>query len=1209
MILLFKKYYRIIFAFLFTFLFIGYYLEVFSVNYSRSITEFKKDFSELEYKLDTYLNQETNRIITNGDTKIWSSYVPNKEINLHIYKNDSLIFWSTNQLPILRFADIHFPSNGVLHLQNGWYYSKIKQYKNYTIATSFLIKNDYSYENKALINEFSPAFSLPFSAYIILDQETGYPIFSKDQSYLFSILPNEYQLSKGAESFVLMLLLIVTIGCWLITLFHFNLKTPKKWNWILPLLIIFLRVLSIKFVWFGFMHETESFASSLYGTNEWFPNFFEYIINCLLIVYLIFFLKNKLTELPKKRFSIYIVFLFLISSWVLWIFILFLNRGLIENSSIPLVVDKLFSLNQYSIIAIASIGLLYYCFFLFFKEIIIAFKKQKFSFKIAILLQSIIGFIYFIYEFYFGNNLLFSSISPLILSLILVINVYKSKKSLRIAYGLSFLFLFSLLTTINLNEFNTRKESGERELYANQLASEKDIVTEVEYNLISQKISSDEFLQKFIHSPYPIGLSDFEDGMERRIFNGFWERYEMGFNLFDENNQSLIISKSNKEDDFNELNSILKKHGSISEIDSNLYFINDYTGHFSYISKQPLYKADSSILYLFCTFKSKKIPEEIGFPRLLISSKAKVFEPLENYSIAKYYDSHLVTKYGKFNYPSSDLALNNWKELKTGYYNSDNYNHYVYRKSTKDVIVLSAQNMTMLEFITSFSYLFTFFGLLLLPALYHFKFSEIFSNSFSLALKIQVVLISLVFLSLLAFGWGSGVFVSNQYNEFTNDVIREKLNSVEAEMKDKLGNQSELKIQDQGNYIELLLQNFARVFVTDINLYDQKGHIIATSRPKVFNVGLLSEQMNSEAFFQVDVKDKSEFIHQENIGSLGYSSAYTPFYNNEGKLLAYLNLQHFGQQKDFENQIQHFLVAIINVFMLLLAISILIAVFVSSWVTSPLRLLQESFSNVKFGKHNQQIQYSKKDEIGALVKDYNQKLEELEFTAQQLAKSERESAWREMAKQVAHEIKNPLTPMKLSIQQLQRIYDPNDVNSKAKIDKVAFSIIEQIDALTKIANEFSTFAKMPRPNETRFDLKPLIENVIEVFNDEEKVEISFTSAVHTCDVLADKDLMLRVFNNLIKNAIQSIPSDRIGLIEVSLKLIEGNYLITVSDNGNGIDQETQDKIFVPYFTTKGTGTGLGLAMVKQIVENHRGLIWFESILNVGTTFFVEIPKG
>ena len=155
MILLFKKYYRIIFALLFTFLFIGYYLKVFSVNYQPSIKEFKKDFKELESKLDTYLKQESKRIIRDGDTKIWSSYTPNKELNLHIYKNDSLIFWSTNQLPILRFADIHFPSNGVLHLQNGWYYSKMLRIKNCQLVASFLIKKDYPYENSTIKNTYN----------------------------------------------------------------------------------------------------------------------------------------------------------------------------------------------------------------------------------------------------------------------------------------------------------------------------------------------------------------------------------------------------------------------------------------------------------------------------------------------------------------------------------------------------------------------------------------------------------------------------------------------------------------------------------------------------------------------------------------------------------------------------------------------------------------------------------------------------------------------------------------------------------------------------------------------------------------------------------------------------------------------------------------------------------------------------------------------
>ena len=395
--------------------------------------------------------------------------------------------------------------------------------------------------------------------------------------------------------------------------------------------------------------------------------------------------------------------------------------------------------------------------------------------------------------------------------------------------------------------------------------------------------------------------------------------------------------------------------------------------------------------------------------------------------------------------------------------------------------------------------------------------------------------------------------------------------------------------------------------MTDINLYDKDGFILGASRPKVFNVGLLSEQMNSSAFYQMDIRDKSEFIHQESIGELNYSSAYAPFYNDKGRLLGYLNLQHFGQQKEFENKIQQFLVAIINVFMLLLAVSIVVAIVVSNWVTSPLRILQDSFSKLKFGKHNQPIEYTKEDEIGALVKNYNKKLEELEFTAQQLAQSERESAWREMAKQVAHEIKNPLTPMKLSVQHLLRVYDPSDPKSTEKLAKVSTSIIEQIDALAKIANEFSSFAKLPRPNEKKMDLLPVLKGVIEVFKEDGNFSLTFNSEVESLYVLADKDLMLRVFNNLIKNAIQAVLEKEDASIHIQVKSTDANYNIEFMDNGSGIKEEVQPKIFVPYFTTKGTGTGLGLAMVKQIIENHRGNITFTSS-EEGTTFFISLPK-
>jgi signal transduction histidine kinase len=679
--------------------------------------------------------------------------------------------------------------------------------------------------------------------------------------------------------------------------------------------------------------------------------------------------------------------------------------------------------------------------------------------------------------------------------------------------------------------------------------------------------------------------------------------------LFDTTGNSLIAGVENHKKVYTDLNEIINNHGKKSEIEPDIFFIQDYTDQYSYIIRQPVVKTDTSQALLYCTLRSKKIPEEIGFPRLLISSEAQVFEPLESYSIAKYHNGRLVNKYGDYNYPFSVKPIRTWKKDKEGYVNYDGYNHYILERSQNDMILLSSQNSTWVEIITSFSYLFSFYGILLFPILFQFNYTPFFRRTLSLAVKIQLVLIGLVFVSLFAFGWGSGIFVKNQYNHYTNDVIREKLASVDIELKNKLGEENHLSITSDGNYMEYLLQKFSKVFVTDINLYDTEGFLLASSRPKVFNIGLLSEQMNPSAVHSFIVRNKSEYVHEERIGELKYASAYLPFINHDGKSLGYLNLQHFGQQQDFEEQIQGFLVAIINVFMLLLAISIVLAIFISNWLTAPLRLLQENFANIRFGKYNQQISYDKEDEIGALVKDYNQKLIELEYTAQQLAQSERESAWREMAKQVAHEIKNPLTPMKLSVQQLLRVYDPNDPNSEKKLQKVAGSIIEQIDALTNIANEFSNFAKMPKPDEVTLDLIPLLENVIEVFRQDNSCKIELSTTEKSILIKADKDQMVRTFNNLINNAIQAIPENREGNVQIILSKENGKIHIELKDNGTGIPEGMRSKIFVPYFTTKSTGTGLGLAMVKQIIENHRGTIDFDSVENIGTSIIIELPEA
>lgn len=1202
-----KKYYLPVLTVFSSLLFVVYFFQTFSTNYENDIKKFKKSFVELDKALDNTLRYQEEGISQNKLSKQWQNVKKDNAINIHIYRNDSLILWNTNQLPIIRFADIHFPSDGLLHLQNGWYYAKMKEVDDYVICCSFLIKQDYSYVNKDLINDFSPELSLPFTANITLEQDSGFPVYNADKEFIFSIHPNEFQTASWTDSIILMLLLLGAMILWLTWASKWIKYINSDYTWVIPLVIVCIRILSLQYNWFGFMYGNIGFDPSLYGTNKWSPNLFEYLLNIAVFVYLINYLTTRLKRLKPSSFNRYFTGILFVLTFTLWFIFLYITRGLIEDSSIPLVIDKLFTLNLFSVLAIGSLGIFFYAYFHFLRAVVQACKHQDITGAQLAVTSFITSCTFFFYEINYGYQLFLSAIFPVVFYELVLYLVYRREKRNLMGTGMVLLLLFSIVTAQNFITLNERKEKAERELFANQLTTERSIVTEVEYASIVPKIKEDNFLRRFIDSPRFMSIADFQEGIERRIFNGFWERYELSFNLFNEDHIPMIDKRNENTNLYDDLQRIIDVSGKMSEIDSSIYFINDYTKQYSYIIRQEIYSKDSVLGILFCTLKSKKIPEEIGFPRLLISSKANVLESLESYSIGKYHNGRLVAKYGSFKYPSFDNVMIPFGVKEKGYFDYREYSHFVIKKSDNNSVVLSVKKNTFFDFITSFSYLFSFFGLLLLPLVFRLNSSKGFSTTLSLALKIQVVFISLVFISLLAFGWGSGIFVSNQYNEFTDDVIREKLNSVEIELKSKLNKIDQLSIMENGNSMQLLLQNYAKVFFTDINMYDVDGYLLASSRPKVFNVGLLSEQMNPIAFKNVKYFKQSEFIQSEKIGQLNYSSAYQPIYNSKNKLLGYINVQHFGQQREFENQIQQFLVAIINVFILLLAISIILAIFISNWLTAPLRILQSSFANVKFGKHNEQILYDKEDEIGALVKDYNKKLEELEFTAQQLAKSERETAWREMAKQVAHEIKNPLTPMKLSVQQLLRTYNPEDPKSAEKLKMVANSIIEQIDALTKIANEFSTFAKMPSPNQEKIELLTLINSIKELFDGTDNIELAVNSSINELYINGDKDQFVRVFNNLIKNAFQAIPKDREGKIEISIDKDNENAIITIKDNGIGIAEDKRFKIFVPYFTTKSTGTGLGLAMVKQIIENHQGTIDFESLEGKGTVFTIRIP--
>ena len=290
----------------------------------------------------------------------------------------------------------------------------------------------------------------------------------------------------------------------------------------------------------------------------------------------------------------------------------------------------------------------------------------------------------------------------------------------------------------------------------------------------------------------------------------------------------------------------------------------------------------------------------------------------------------------------------------------------------------------------------------------------------------------------------------------------------------------------------------------------------------------------------------------------------------------------------------------------MLVLAVVLAYFLSSYITKSFNAISEKMNQISLDRRNEKLDVSTvSSEISSLVNAYNSMVDQLEESASQLAKSEREQAWREMAKQVAHEIKNPLTPMRLSVQSFERKFDPQDPDIIKKVQEYSKTLIQQIDTMSSIASAFSNFAKMPAQQNEMLNVVEVVKIVLDIFTED---YISFQAEEEEIIAKFDRTQLIRVVTNLVKNATQAIPDGKQPRVEVSVFSQEQWVVITVKDNGIGISEENKYKIFEPKFTTKSSGMGLGLAMVKNIVETYQGNITFTSQLGVGTTFKVSFPK-
>lgn len=570
----------------------------------------------------------------------------------------------------------------------------------------------------------------------------------------------------------------------------------------------------------------------------------------------------------------------------------------------------------------------------------------------------------------------------------------------------------------------------------------------------------------------------------------------------------------------------------------------------------------------------------------------------QNISYALYQNDSLIEHFGDYHYRNKYVSADfDQRKLKDKSYSIEN-KVFIINERLKAIITTS--EVQTLSLVTQFSYVFCFnIILFILIEILSYSLNIGHTSDFvlkysSLRSKIVLTFFFLIVTIFVGITYFSYVNLNNKFRDYNRDQLIKELKGLQFSLKNSMENNVPIS-----KLTAYLLQSSD--LSNNVNmLYSSQGLQIFRSATSVNNLTI------DPSIYKRLIRDK-EIILNENVNSDGRSSfeAFGLLVNQstgEQYILSVSNSPTIG----FKNEATKLIVALLNLYVILFFVSMIIAFWISNAITRPLQLIASKLPFIQLSKKNEYLRYEYDDEIGDLVKKYNHMLDEIERSTRQLVYQEREEAWTEMAKQIAHEIKNPLTPMKLKMQYLQK----KIVEGNADIEKltlgVSETLIEQINNLDMIASSFSEFAKLHQPQIEEADWYQLIRKVSNIF-DNNQVKIKFHSDLESAPIRCDQNQMISCINNLIKNAIQSHDDETGILINLNLSIVRNQYQLLIQDFGKGISPENLSKVFIPNFTTKSSGSGLGLPITKKIINSFQGTIELDSQLGKGTCFYICLP--
>ena len=1071
-------------------------------------------------------------------------------------------------------------SPSYINLGPKWYilYS-MTDYVNCRVIGGLEIKDIFYSDLGISGNGANPVLRLPANYSIMPINYPGGSTVYLDGSPMFKLIAETRPDMPSADASLLrwIALLFFTVG---VVIYLWSHRSLKLFAASLGVLLV---ITAVAYLWgAGLQNSSEIFSPNVYADGHFFYSFGSLlIVNTYIFLYILctYIMRNVFIKRAFRGGRRCLELIYSIAISVLFVatalYIHFSLRSLILNSNISL-----------ELYALSSLSLNTLWVYLSYTALFLA---------LLMLVQMLKPVVYIITKWRY--------------------NVF-SRRFLFIYAGVCALYL-----TVAAGSLGFRKEMDRMTVWANRLAVDRDLGLELQLRSVEKSIANDP-----LYSTLAVDASN-DIIITNRLIENYLNRisrdYDISVSTCRDSDLRARRPSASVLETLEYFNQKLRTGTPIAD-NSRFLYCYDNSGRSSYMGWFIYYSHECGIIRMFIEIESKASKADSGYYSIL-GNRAQLGEVVipQFYSYAKFISGKLVNYKGIYPYPtvmdSGRLAGLDMSDRGYVHFKAKGYLHFANRVSEDEVIVISRPVRGVSTYLVTFSYLIliSYAGLLLVSR-HRRKKEQVFRKNYYRS-RINTILFCALFFSLVSIAIVSTTFVYRRNEQNMYNMMSERINTIQALLEPKCmyaESYRDLGTQDFSSFME----SAASTAKTDVTLYTPGGRVYRSTAPEIYDRMLLGSRIDRDAYYNIVYLNQRFYIHKERLAGHKYYALYSPLFNSDGEMVAIVSAPYADTSYDFTRDALFHAAAIINLFFILLGVTLIVSTTIVNAMFRPLIEMGQKMHSADL--HGlEYIIYKREDEISGLVDAYNRMVHDLLDSSRQLAQAERDKAWSEMARQVAHEIKNPLTPIKLEIQRLIRLKQKNDPSWNEKFDKVASVVLEHIDILTDTANEFSTFAKLYSEEPVLLDLDKTLRDQLVIFDNKENIEMSYLG-MENAMVLAPKPQLIRVFVNLITNAIQAIEIQQKEDAEDGREVIRGRiqiylrnstkddfYDVVFEDNGPGVSDENLSKLFTPNFTTKSAGTGLGLAICRNIIEKCNGeIIYQKSVFLKGACFTVRLPK-